>query len=390
MIDSNQQALLELLKASLFGAKPSFTEGVDWDAVLQEAKDQTVIALASPAVPKEEIGKWQVPTAKNKMRFFQIIDEQTNLIQLFQDSGIPIVILKGCASAIYYPVPFQRTMGDIDFIVPPEHTDKADLLMVKNGYVFSHKTERHYGYIKNNTIFELHFRYSEKNWDFEQLITDGLSRATLYELYGKQFPVFPVEINGMVLLDHIRSHLYTGLGIRQIIDWMMFVHTYLDDIMWKDRFEALAREPGLETLAVTVTKMCKLWFGLPDNITWCDNADEKTAQQLMEMIFGFGNFGRKEQNDREPVDIISIEMSRHGLFHYLQTTGETTWKAYHNHRFLRPFAWLYQTFRLGKRGVSAVFRGESKKLKAEHAKGMYDLHKKLGINYYQNEQINRK
>ena len=57
MIDSNQQALLELLKASLFGMKPSFPEVVDWDAVLKEAQDQTVVALAAPAVPTREAEK---------------------------------------------------------------------------------------------------------------------------------------------------------------------------------------------------------------------------------------------------------------------------------------------------------------------------------------------
>ena len=35
MINVNQQALLELLKASLFGVEPQFPEGVDWDAVLK-------------------------------------------------------------------------------------------------------------------------------------------------------------------------------------------------------------------------------------------------------------------------------------------------------------------------------------------------------------------
>lgn len=122
MIDENQQALLELLKASLFGAEPHFPEGVDWDTVLQEAKDQTVIALAAPAVT-EEAEKWRIPVARNKLRFFQILDEQTYLVNLFQEADIPMVILKGCAAAMYYPEPLQRTMGDIDFIVPPEYVD---------------------------------------------------------------------------------------------------------------------------------------------------------------------------------------------------------------------------------------------------------------------------
>ena len=62
-------------------------------------------------------------------------------------------------------------------------------------------------------------------------------------------------INGLVLLDHVRYHLQGGLGIRQIIDWMMFVHANLNDETWETGFAQLARGAGLETLAVTMTSM---------------------------------------------------------------------------------------------------------------------------------------
>ena len=385
MINVNQQALLELLKASLFGAEPRFPEGGDWDAVLQEAQDQTLVGLAAPAVPKEEADKWRIPAAQNKMRFFQILDEQTNLLKLFHDAGIPLVILKGFAAAQYYPVPMQRTMGDIDFVVPTDRIEEANQLMTDNGYAFSHKTDRHYDYSKNETVFELHCRYCEENWDFEHLIAEGISQAVSCELYGKDFPVLPTEINGLVLLDHIRSHLYGGLGIRQIIDWMMYVHAHLDDKMWTECFAALAREPGLETLATTITKMCKLWFGLLDEITWCDNADEQTAMQLMELVFDYGNFGKKRLHEGNPVENISTDVSRYGLFRYLQMTGESTWKAYQKHRFLKPFAWLYQIFRFAKSGIVALFSGEKDKVDTSQAKEKYNLYQKLGINYYQDK-----
>ena len=80
MINVNQQALLELLKASLFGVKPSFPSNVDWNAVLQEAEDQAVVALAAPAIPKDEANKWQMSVAKNKMRFVKVLNEQTKVV----------------------------------------------------------------------------------------------------------------------------------------------------------------------------------------------------------------------------------------------------------------------------------------------------------------------
>ena len=176
MINVNQQALLELLKASLFGIEPRFPDCVDWDAVLQEAKDQTVIALAAPAVPKEETEKWRVPVTRNKMRFLQILDEQTILVKLFQNAGIPLTILKGCAAAMYYPNPFLRGMGDVDVYIPECLHEKVRELLLKEEYEIEEDNEpsnRHSTFSKNNIVFEVHRSFATVNGPEEKAYIDG-------------------------------------------------------------------------------------------------------------------------------------------------------------------------------------------------------------------------
>lgn len=381
MINVNQQALLELIKASLFGIEPHFPVGVDWDAVLQEAKDQTVIALAAQDVPEEEREKWRVPATKNKMRFFQILDEQTNLVKMFQNAGIPLVILKGCAAAMYYPEPLQRTMGDIDFIVPPERFEESRRLMMVNGYEFDHYLgdNREYSYRKGNIIVELHYRYSDEGWNIDPQIMDGLARPVICELYGKAFPVLPAEINGLILLDHIRHHMRQGLGIRQIIDWMMFLHAFPGDDAWIQRFAPLVKKAGLETFAATVTKMCRLWFGLPDEITWCDYANDDLVQELLDTLFQFGNFGNKVSKEERPVEVVSMNIRKKGLFRYLQTVGKSNWKACQKYKILWPFAWLYQIIRYAVKGFTELFRGEKIVKDLESGNKKFVFLKKIGI-----------
>lgn len=382
MINVNQQALLELVKAALFGTEPSFPVDIDWDAVLQEAKDQAVVALAAAAVPKEETAKWQTSVARNTANFLNLLNEQTKLIRLFDAAGIPLVILKGFAAAMYYPAPLRRAMGDIDFLVPPEYFESARSLMDENGYVFNsnHGTDRDYSYSMRGVVLELHHRYSDEKWDIDPLILKSFSDISTRELFNHRFPVLPEMINGLVLLDHVRHHLQGGLGIRQIIDWMMFVHANLNDETWETDFAQLARGAGLETLAVTMTSMCKRWFGLPDPITWCDPADEATAQELLEAVFDYGNFGSKLTEEIQPAEYITISARRMGMFRYLQARGEQNWTKSQEHPFLRRFAWLYQIFRYIKRGLSAIFHGEP------IAKGMssgtekYDFLERLGLN----------
>ena len=55
-MDQTSQVLLDLIKSSLWGTTlpdydSLYAEPVDWDAVFEEAKIQTVAGIAAPAVP---------------------------------------------------------------------------------------------------------------------------------------------------------------------------------------------------------------------------------------------------------------------------------------------------------------------------------------------------
>ncbi len=134
-------------------------------------------------------------------------------------------------------------------------------------------------------------------------------------------------------------------------DWMMFVHVELNDELWENEFKALAQEAGLEKLAITITCMCRKWLGLPDEITWCNDADEDLADAILRRIFIDGNFG----HERPVTDGIQVEIRKKGLFPYLQFAGMTNWKLAQKYRILRPFAWLYQVCRYIRKGIADLF-----------------------------------
>ena len=387
MIDVNRQSLLELLKASLFGHEPSFPDDTDWDAVLQEAVDQTVVALAAPFVPETEADKWRIPSAQNTAHFLRVIYAQTALIGLFEKAGIPVVVLKGSAAAMYYTEPLRRAMGDVDFIVPPASFDEARGILEENGYLSGgdYGDDRDYNYIKSGIVFELHHHYSDEGWDIEPLILEGLSMAQTRSVCSNSFPALPDAINGLVLLDHVRHHLYGGLGLRQIIDWMMFVHSMPEESL-KTEFLPLAREAGLYKLACVMTKLCKKWLGMPDKVDWCEEADEKTSEQLLEAVFTSGNFGRKDPYEYRPMEALTMSVREDGLFKALQDAGLANWKAAQKYRFLRPFAWIYQLFRYIFRGIKAFFKGADFRKDIANGSEKNDFYERLGINSRNNTE----
>lgn len=347
-MNNTEQVICNLIAASLSGRKPDLPDVVDWDDVFHEAQQQAVSGIVISAAPAE-IQK------KRKGDFYQIVAvstrnlfEQNQLVSLFEDVGLPIVIIKGFAAAMYYPDPMLRSMGDIDFIVPRDQLDRAFELMQQNGYVVIHQQEgaqaRHIEFEKNGMTFELHHRFSFYDLDIEKVLTDGMSRMESGTVKDSAFPMLPPLANGLVLLAHMRHHLKTGLGLRQVIDWMMYCDKELSDAFWEQEFKLAAENAGLDTLAITATRMCQLYLGLSEDLTWCSGASEELCSRLLKSLFSSGDFGKKKGRGW-PIEAVRARIKREGLFVCLQRAGEHNWKLYRKHRWLKPLCPAYQIFR---------------------------------------------
>ena len=377
MMDKEQIALLELLKASLFETEPMLPDDLDWAAVLEEARTHTVAALAAKAVPRAVASAWQESVLQNQANFVRVLHGQSQLVNLFEQAGIPLVILKGTAAAVYYPEPFRRAMGDVDFLVPQARFEEAAALMEKNGYRQFSEGKRHAEFMKDGVEFELHHRFSQEDLDIEDAVIDGLNHRVWAAVGNYGFPMLPRLSNGLVLLDHLRHHLKTGLGLRQVLDWMMYVNRELDDEFWEKEFGPVAKGKGLDTLAVTVTRMCQIRLGLPAAVTWCSDADEELCEELLANLFSSGNFGRK-QKEGTAVESVASLIQRQGFFRYLQAGGERNWMAFRRHPALKPFCWLYQLFRITFRGLKTG-RGTKMTEDIRRSRERVELLKKLGV-----------
>ena len=260
---------------------------------------------------------------------------------------VPYVILKGSAAAQYYPHPEFRTMGDID-IMPRREDYKAtcDMLLAagykENAYTDAAESTRHREFAKNGVSVEVHAYFAtmndvEKVRRFDDLILENINPSH----------VLPDRINGLVLLEHINQHLEHGLGLRQIIDWMMFVDRCLPDEKWQE-FQTNARETGLEVLAITTTRMCEMYLGLSRR-QWCSGADETLCAELLDYVFACGNFGRKMSKE-DFIAVSRLSKIRHPviLLREYQKRGVQNWDGARN-PLLRPFAWLSEFIRYARK-----------------------------------------
>ena len=352
----NESVVLKLLGHLLFKAPFEAEAGTDWAAVFGEMKNHALALLAADMLS-------DLPLPEDVRRDFE--DEsmaafgrnalmrygQDDLVRVLSDAGIRFAILKGNAAGIYYPVPEYRVSGDVDVIVSGEDFERACAVLRENGFrdAFTEQnTDRHLNFEKDGIQFEVHRRFSFVNdpktaLRIDALIERGLMKTKTVRIGGSAFPVLPEALNGLVLLLHIGQHLETGLGLRQILDYLMFVRARVDDSFWERKMKPLTEAVGLTELAVTVTRLGQLYFSLPEEgHAFALSGDDKAARELMRIVLSDGNFGRKDAERVNAVRILSAGLTVRGFFGNLESAGLANWKAARRHHFLRPFAWIYQ------------------------------------------------
>lgn len=211
-----EQALLSLIKQSLFGICEEMPLEIGWHSVLHEAQQQAVVGLAATALPEgistEALTEWKKAEYQQLAQQIRYWDAQDQLHRLLTENGISYVILKGASAAMLYPAPLRRSMGDIGFLVSPEQFEKTKELLLENDYQLNDETHyRHIGFSSQGVSYELHRQFSYLDLDLESILQVGLSHAKLQTVEGYTFYSLPDDENGLVLLAHLWNHLHTGV-----------------------------------------------------------------------------------------------------------------------------------------------------------------------------------
>lgn len=390
-----ESALPHAARNSASAAAPGFAlpDGL-WPAVRTELVAQSVIGYPADVIEDLELSSTDLTeylflAGKNLWSWYRLMKAQDSVLAEFRQAGIPVAVLKGAAAAANYPQPKSRSMGDIDLIVPPDHFDRAFALLECLGWENDAPLEinpRHAGFRKADCPeIELHRYFStctdKRQADFlDQAIYDAIPHAEWADVEGFSVPVLPPLENGLVLLAHVNQHLGSGLGLRQILDWQMFVEAHLTDELWERGFQHAAQQIGMEKLAITTTWLCRTYLGLQTSATWFDGADAQLADDLLRCIMHKGNMGRKMEHGTQATRIVMHSFrSPAALVRYLYTGGRSHWAPARKYAWLTPAACIYQIGHVIRKGLARnVSMGELVN-DARSAQEEVDLLKRLEV-----------
>lgn len=388
------RAICALMSSALFRTPLALPENVDWDEALKILRKEGVVPLICDvpevieAAPPEIRRTLKGMAERQIFEYYRFVTAEDALREVLQGAGIAFVILKGMSSARCYPRPEYRALGDIDFLVPPEHFEAAKALLLQSGYASASEDKpgnRHFTIRKDGIDYEMHRHFSltdsrEALKRMDERIQQAAYRAELEERAGCLMPCLPRLENGLIILQHISQHIISGVTLKQVLDWVMYAAVECDDAYWHATFAEAAERYGLKELAVTVARMGQMYLGLPeDRCRWCAPADDALCRMLMEQVMDGGEEGTDFASNTVSSTLVRSR-GVVGTFRNLQERGRVNWAlTLQKHPYLSPFAWLYQIGRYIKRGFARENPLSSLPHDIRNANARAELYRRLGI-----------
>lgn len=365
-----------MLSQVLNGTEYTIPKDTDWAALYAESKAQAVLPLVFTGVAQyctdqEICTKWKAITVRSLQKNRQIQLCHGYLHNLMKQHNIPYTSIKGCASARDYPDPLLRSMGDVDFLVLESHWDRAKAVLEAEGFAaFGEKHAFHIGFVKKDfpSEMEMHrdpFGFMQMNLPtLRQVIPEAVEKSAEVQCGDVTIQMPDPFCHGTILLLHAYRHLLSsGVGVRHLCDWAMFIKDFDEDEfvrIFKKRYEDL----GIWRLTQVFSAAAYRYLGIPYQ-KWMGKGNEEECLMLMVDIFNGGNFGRGDgdrQTQNRSLFNEGQEISRDGnktqLIKSLNAVALERYPSLKKWKILRPFGWFF----VGVRYVFRVITGKRQKM----------------------------
>ncbi len=376
-ITNAQYALCALVGKKLFGADCEIKPNTDWAEVFAESRAQAVTLAAfgdykTLALDDELQNKVKSAVSRRTLMNIQVFRNHMYLHKLMSQNRISYCVLKGTASAQYYPEPLIRNMGDVDFYVAPNDFERAVEILLKDGFSSGDLNSAHHlVFRKEKMHFEMHREAAGipdggKGEIIRDYLSDLVNDAALTFNEFVSYIAPSAFHHGLIMLLHMQHHMVSeGIGLRHLCDWAVFANS-LNETEFTNLFEQKLRNAGLWKFAKTISLAAAIYLGMPKKAWMGDDCE--LAAAIIEDIFVGGNFGAKDGTRRYEGMLISNRgkngMSKNRLlqgFSSLNRVIRAHWPIAAKLPVIYPFGWVFFSVRyvilalLGKRTAMRIF-----------------------------------
>lgn len=312
-----ENLFFELLQVAI-GNRKSLTvtpTSEEWASLFEMSKTQALVGIAfagitklntasdfgaSLGIPEMVYLKWLGLVAKSQQRYREHVEVLGRVQELLDAKGIDWVLMKGLACGRRYEQPEMRTCGDMDFVVRKEDFYRTLDALEEIGRVDRTLVHEHHGmaYVDDVQLephYKLHnFQYGRNDRAMMRMQEWLMGHREWTEIGGHKVPVMPATLESVFLVSHMVNHVYEeGLGLRQVLDYAMFISSSYDEISW-EQHDRWLDEMGMMGAHRVFMRICEEYLGVRTNIIHYEysTGEKRFAEKMMADIMRVGNFGR--------------------------------------------------------------------------------------------------
>lgn len=188
------------------------------------------------------------------------------LAEKWNQNKIRVMVMKGQANGLLYPIPCHRSPGDIDCYLF-ENYAMGNEVARNNGAIvdegwYKHSQISYRGEMFENHKFFVHTREGKRSKLLQRELLEALNVEKWDSFPDSCICLPPVQWNAMFLTYHACSHFITeGLRLKQLLDWAMFLQKEQDSVDW-EKFYAFCDSHHLRRFADAITAICVQYLGI--------------------------------------------------------------------------------------------------------------------------------
>ncbi|MBR5499557.1 MAG: nucleotidyltransferase family protein [Bacteroidales bacterium] len=308
-----EEVFFSVVRAALWKTPVVVPEGFDdWSKVLKLAKAQTLTGLVADVLlgnaeiraqlPEQAVAKLQGAVRNNMLMHNLLNNTLILVVSKLRENGVESVLLKGQGIARNYPVPELRQCGDIDLYVGEENYEKAYDILEPIASELEDKSVliigKNFPFKLGVVTIEVHRyactdAYPKKNLILQRYAADGLTRdLRTFDFAGTPVNTAADNFNAFYIFYHLWHHFMAGgVGLRQLCDWMMFLHARKETIS-VEYLNGIVTEMGVKQAWQKLGCLLVDYLGMPaEKFPLYDAAAGKKVGRVVKHILSEGNFG---------------------------------------------------------------------------------------------------
>ncbi|WP_300629650.1 nucleotidyltransferase family protein [uncultured Thomasclavelia sp.] len=222
-----------------------------------------------------------------------------HLCKQFSKQNLRVLIVKGLICRALYPQPDNRQSNDEDLYVQKEEYEAVKDILLKNNFTVVSDSDDVTTFIDpvSGLSIELHtalFSLESKAYgNYQRYFDQAFDKCIVHRIDGVEVYSLEYTQHLLFLILHFVKHFFHGgVGIRQVVDIVMYSEAYGDKVNW-DRLYDILKDLNIYVLITSLFAMAhdRLEFDYT-KIRVPEGIDKSDYQDLFEDIMDAGIFGQ--------------------------------------------------------------------------------------------------